>query len=132
MDGLPNRPETDKDGNYADSVPSGWSGRATPTRANCSFAPAFRDYATVTVDQPDQDYTRSCICVPPDFDCDGDVDGNDRDTFESCSSGPGITWSGFCDKADFDADGDVDQADFAVFQRCYSGENVSVDANCAN
>jgi hypothetical protein len=90
------------------------------------------DWAGLSPDTQGDGVVRVGIAIPGDCDCDGDVDGNDRDTFESCASGPGVAWTGDCLKADFDSDSDVDQRDFAVFQRCYSGENIPADPSCAN
>ena len=72
--------------------------------------------------------------IPADFDGDGDVDEDDFDVFESCSSGPAIphTSSQTCQEADFDEDNDVDQDDFAVFQSCFSGQGNEGDPNCAD
>jgi hypothetical protein len=55
--GLPDDPKTDGEGYYVASVPVGWSGTVTPTKAGYTFDPENRVYANVTADQPDQDYT---------------------------------------------------------------------------
>ncbi|MHC4575712.1 MAG: right-handed parallel beta-helix repeat-containing protein, partial [Planctomycetota bacterium] len=39
------------------SVPPGWSGTVTPSKAECRFNPTSRAYANVAADQTDQDYT---------------------------------------------------------------------------
>jgi len=58
MDGLPSTPATDANGHYADTaVPAGWSGTVTPLRTGLSFTPASLEYANVTIDQVDQNYT---------------------------------------------------------------------------
>src|SRR5207244_345088 len=87
-----------------------------------------------------------CQSVRPDFDCDGDVDGDDLAVFRACSTRskvpyhpaalpPGCTLApnagGIID-ADLDNDADVDQNDFGIFQRCYSGAGKPANANCAN
>jgi hypothetical protein len=93
------------------------------------------DSATLTVN----------VSVEPDFDGDCDVDQNDLDIFEACSTGPAIPYDpqnlppgctltpdvqGII-PADSDDDGDVDQNDFAIVQGCYSGQNNPADPNCA-
>ncbi|UCD27491.1 MAG: VCBS repeat-containing protein [Planctomycetota bacterium] len=67
-----------------------------------------------------------------DADCDGDVDQDDFNAFQACSSGPAIPLSAGCEEKDFDTDNDVDQDDFSIFQRCYSGQNNPADPYCAN
>ncbi len=75
----------------------------------------------------------SLLGKPADFDCDGDVDGDDYLFFESCATGPGLSQNGpACLVADFDADDDVDQEDFGVFQHCHRGAGVPSDPNCAD
>jgi fibronectin type 3 domain-containing protein len=123
---------TGSDGQYSLTVPNTWSGTVTPSRPGCTFTPASRVYTSVTLDQADQNYTGICKCLPWDFDCDGDVDGKDLATFESCASGPAVAYASGCVKTDSDHDGDADQSDFATFQRCYSGENVPANPNCGN
>ena len=63
MDGLPGdpTPTTDASGNYTATVDYGFSGTVTPTRAGYSFSPSSWDYATVTSDQLDDNYTASII-----------------------------------------------------------------------
>lgn len=46
----------DAAGNYAQTVPSGWSGIATPSKGGWSFEPVQRAYNNVTVDQANQNY----------------------------------------------------------------------------
>ncbi len=84
------------------------------------------------------------VIVPADFDEDGDVDGEDVETFHSCGTGPGIPYGpdvvpSACPltfdpdtflAADFDKDRDIDQADFATFQRCVSGQGVEPESGC--
>ena len=73
------------------------------------------------------------VTVAPDLDGDCDVDDDDFDLFQACSTGPalGPVATGCIDR-DFDEDDDVDQSDFAVFQRCLSGPNVEPIAGCAD
>jgi len=47
---------TDTDGNYSQSVSSGWSGIATPSNAGSIFEPSSRSYTNVTNSQVEQDY----------------------------------------------------------------------------
>lgn len=70
--------------------------------------------------------------VPPDFDEDGDVDGDDLDLFESCALGPGVPLATGCEDRDFDSDGDADQSDFGVFQLCLTGPDIPADPACVN
>ena len=62
---------------------------------------------------------------------DEDVDGADRDAFETSASGPAIPVSSGCETRDLDRDRAVNQSDFVVFQRCLSGENAPADPSCA-
>lgn len=48
---------SDTNGNYAITVPAGWSGSITPSRAGFTFTPVNLPYSNVLSDQPDQDYT---------------------------------------------------------------------------
>jgi len=59
MGGLPGNPQTDASGNYAGTVPHGWSGSVTPAKAAYTFTPPGRSYANVTLNQTSQDYTGS-------------------------------------------------------------------------
>lgn len=79
-------------------------------------------------------YTTQVIpaCVPPDFDCDGDVDGDDLESFDACASGPAIPLTFDCKDKDLDGDNDVDQSDFGHVQRCYSGEANPADPTCTD
>lgn len=65
----------------------------------------------------------------PDYDGDGDVDGDDLIRFAACVTGPALgPVRTVCADRDLDGDGDVDQADFALFQRCLGdgvGDNAS-------
>ncbi|MHC4443543.1 MAG: hypothetical protein ACYTBZ_04585 [Planctomycetota bacterium] len=71
--------------------------------------------------------------APPDFDRDGDVDLDDFDHFQSCSSGPAIPQTDpDCQDADLENDGDVDQNDFGLLQLCYSGTGNPADPDCGD
>lgn len=54
--GLPGDPVTDQDGEYTATVAYGFSGTATPEKADCTFEPASRKYTNVTADQTGHDY----------------------------------------------------------------------------
>jgi hypothetical protein len=56
MNGLPNTPVSEADGNYSDTVNHGWSGMVTPAKEGYTFSPASKDYSNVTSDQLNQDY----------------------------------------------------------------------------
>lgn len=55
--GLPDDPKTNSEGYYVASVPLGWSGTVTPTKAGYTFSPVTRVYSNVTANQVNQDYT---------------------------------------------------------------------------
>jgi len=74
---------------------------------------------------------RNAPFPPGDFDNDWDVDVDDFDLFQDCSSGPAVPLTPGCEAKDFDADNDVDQCDFGIFQRCLSGMSVP-DPTCAD
>ncbi len=65
--------------------------------------------------------------IPPDFDCDGDVDLDDLAFLVRCIAGPDVTTPPpTCTPeefalADLDDDGDVDLGDFALFQPAFTG-----------
>ena len=48
---------SDAQGNYACTVPQGWSGTVTPSLNGYSFAPTSRNYSSVAANQSAQDYT---------------------------------------------------------------------------
>lgn len=62
--GLPGDPTTDPNGNYSATVTHGWSGTATPTKADYSFVPASRTYTNVGGGQSEQDYTGTAAGAP--------------------------------------------------------------------
>jgi photosystem II stability/assembly factor-like uncharacterized protein len=57
MSGLPNNPSTDVNGYYSGTVPCGWSGIVTPSKADYTFSPLSKGYSNVTANQTGQDYT---------------------------------------------------------------------------
>ena len=67
---------TDSSGYYGLTVPEGWSGTVTPSKAGYAFTPAPRSYDKVTTDQNGQDYTgRLCVVVYVDAGARGKNDG---------------------------------------------------------
>ena len=48
---------TDSNGNYAFSVPAGWSGTVTPSYPHFNFSPASRTYSNVLADKLGQNFT---------------------------------------------------------------------------
>ena len=56
-DGTPRTMTSQSNGSYSIQVPETWSGTVTPSHACFTFNPIHRDYANVTGDQTDQDYT---------------------------------------------------------------------------
>lgn len=91
---------------------------------------------------PTTTYSYVVGCALNDLDCDGDVDVDDFNVLDACTSGPGIPYSTLPSGClltpdaeghiviDADEDGDVDQADFGAFQVCYSGEGIPADPTC--
>jgi WD40 repeat protein len=57
MSGFPGNPSTDGNGYYSASVPSRWSGTATPGKSGYTFNPASRTYSNVTGNQSSEVYT---------------------------------------------------------------------------
>jgi hypothetical protein len=54
--------ETEPGSAYRFSLPYGWSGRITPSKAGCSvFSPAYRDYNSLFDGKPNQDYIISIV-----------------------------------------------------------------------
>jgi len=51
MNGLPGNPPTSSSGIYTASVPYGWSGTVTPTKAGYTYSPASQTYTNVTSNQ---------------------------------------------------------------------------------
>jgi hypothetical protein len=52
---------SDESGNYAITIPSGWSGTITPHKIGYSFTPASRIYSNLQNNQPGENYT-AAIC----------------------------------------------------------------------
>jgi hypothetical protein len=48
-------------GNYSISVPNGWSGSITPSKAGYTFTPSSRSYTNVTADTAGQNFTAQAI-----------------------------------------------------------------------
>jgi hypothetical protein len=57
LNGFPGSPTTDDLGYYQADVATGWSGTVTPQKLDYSFAPVFRSYSSLMLDQDQQDYT---------------------------------------------------------------------------
>jgi hypothetical protein len=69
--------------------------------------------------------------IPSDLDGDCDVDLDDLQILEGCTTGPAVFQPlASCRNADLDEDGDVDQSDFGLLQRCFSGTDVPADPAC--
>ncbi len=64
MEGLPDDPISDAEGNYSARVPYGWSGRVTPVRGNIEFEPRSREYERVVADFSGLDYVPSIGSLP--------------------------------------------------------------------
>ncbi|MCX6583442.1 MAG: fibronectin type III domain-containing protein [Candidatus Aminicenantes bacterium] len=52
---------TDANGNYELTVPYGWFGTTTPSKAGYNFSPVNRSYSNVTVNQTNQDFLGNLI-----------------------------------------------------------------------
>lgn len=77
--------------------------------------------------------TLVCPCVPPDFDCDHDVDLTDFMFLQTCFNGPSrppAVLIPACLLADFDHDGDIDMSDFSAFLACFNGPNRPPPVGC--
>ncbi len=57
LKGLPGDPTSQKDGTYRAVVKYGWSGKVTPTKEGHEFLPPTMEYAELTANQTNQDYT---------------------------------------------------------------------------
>lgn len=62
MVGLPNRPITNGNGFYSDTVPEGWSGTITPQRSGYSFTPASASLSNVSSNQQNINFTGTTSC----------------------------------------------------------------------
>ena len=69
---------TDANGVYTVQVDTGWSGRAVPSKANTSFAPAFLDYTNVSTNMVAQNYDATAVLT---------ISGNITTTGSSPASG---------------------------------------------
>ncbi|MHC4442840.1 MAG: BACON domain-containing protein [Planctomycetota bacterium] len=80
------------------------------------------------------DVTITATLVPPDYDCDYDVDHDDFGTFQACYTGPlGTPDPGICETyADLNGNGTVDDDDFIIFEECASGPAIPFDPECAD
>ena len=61
MEGLPNNPQTDEQGNYSAKVPYNWHGTVTPKKDGYEFNPPYIDYPNLTEDQTRQDYSPTAL-----------------------------------------------------------------------
>jgi len=73
VDGVPKTVVSDGSGNYAITVPCDWSGTVTASLTGYLFAPAMRNYSTLTGDQGHQNYNLYTV-APADFNGDGKTD----------------------------------------------------------
>jgi len=73
VDGTLKTVTADGNGNYAITVPHGWSGTITPSKTGYLFAPAIRSYTNVTGDTVGQNYNLYNVS-PADFNGDGQTD----------------------------------------------------------
>src|SRR5258706_7328208 len=72
-DGIPKTVISDGSGNYSITVPCAWSGTITPSKVGYLFAPAVRNYSTLTSDLAGQNYNLYTVS-PADFNGDGKTD----------------------------------------------------------
>lgn len=71
------------------------------------------------------------LCVPGDFNRDGDVDQEDFGCFQACYTGSGVSQTApECVDARMDADEDVDPDDFVLWQECMSLPDIAADPSC--
>ena len=52
----------DNNGDYLITIPSGWSGTVTPSKACYTFSPTNRPYTNILADMTGQDYTATATC----------------------------------------------------------------------
>ena len=57
VDGVARTAAADGSGNYTITIPSGWSGTLTPSKAGYTFSPESRSFTNVLGNQTDQDFT---------------------------------------------------------------------------
>lgn len=91
---------TDENGNYSNTVPSGWSGIVTPSKDGYIFSPGSRTYSSVVVGQTGQDYVSIggpvIILNPPmlNFGADTLGSGTGNLTFQVSNGGGGtLAWT---------------------------------------
>jgi hypothetical protein len=91
---------TDENGNYTNTVPSGWSGTVTPTKDGYIFSPTSRTYSSIVVGQSGQDYVSIggpvIILNPPSLNFGADTVGNSsgNQSFQVSNGGGGtLTWT---------------------------------------
>lgn len=71
--------------------------------------------------------------IQGDFDDDGDVDGQDLDTFDDCYRGEGQPYDPGCESGDFDSDADIDCDDGVRFVLAWTAPGPpGVPAACRN
>jgi hypothetical protein len=63
MEGLPGNPMSNAQGRYVAKMPYGWVGRVVPHKEGYDFQPTRREYASITRDLPDEDYTAAEVMV---------------------------------------------------------------------
>ncbi|UCF34132.1 MAG: hypothetical protein JSV78_02265 [Phycisphaerales bacterium] len=65
----------------------------------------------------------ACTCPRDkgDVDVDGDIDLEDFETWQDCTTGPSAPCEPGCIVFDFESDGDVDLFDFTLFQQAFTG-----------
>lgn len=135
--------------NYTITVDAGWlsvvpnSGTSFGEQDACAIRyalgglPVGVHHATIAVADAAADNSPRTLpvtitlCVPGDFDLDGDVDQEDFGVFQSCYSGSGQPQTApACADARMDADDDVDLDDFLLWQNCMSRPDALADPAC--
>lgn len=61
MLGLPGNPATAANGTYGVFVPSGWTGKVTPSKPGYAFSPPSISYSNLTTNKYGQDYTATAV-----------------------------------------------------------------------
>jgi hypothetical protein len=99
--------------------------------------PSAQEQAAARIARADQALSYALALWPvvptgaPDYDGDGDVDGDDAGLFRDCATGPEMkTITAGCADRDLDGDQDVDQRDYASFQRCLGDGVDGADPEC--
>jgi len=104
---------TNASGYYEITVTQDYTGTATPSKSNWSFAPTSRPYSNVSSDISNEDYVGSPDCYVHDFDCDGDVDIDDITMAANCY-GTSVGDADYNSIYDMDSDGDIDIVDISI------------------